>query len=61
MKTPYQAFEAENSEALQQAIQAIEKLENKPIKYLERIPRQSIAEQFFWFAMIGLLLLMVFR
>lgn len=61
MGTPYQAFEAENEQALQQAIQAIEKLENKPIKYLERIPRQSLSEQFYLSAIIGLLLLIIVR
>ena len=61
MDVPYQAFEAENEEALQQAIVAIEKQENKPIKYQERIPRQSLAKQCYLSAIIGLLFLLVIR
>lgn len=43
MNIPYRAFEAENPDALQNAIREIEKLENEPILYQEQIPRQPLS------------------
>ncbi|MEN8260379.1 MAG: VWA domain-containing protein [Pseudomonadota bacterium] len=40
---PYRAYEAENPEALEKAIADIERLENKPIRYPEKIPRQDLS------------------
>ncbi|MGR9072194.1 MAG: vWA domain-containing protein [Gammaproteobacteria bacterium] len=58
MEIPYQAFEAEDPEALQRAIEEIEKLENNPIRYREKIPRQELAEAFYFSAAFGLLILL---
>lgn len=40
--TPYTAYEAGTAEALQRAIQDIERLENLPITYTERLPREDL-------------------
>ena len=61
MGTPYRAFEAENSEALQDAIAEVGQLENKPIRYTEKIPRQSLVDFCYQWAIPGILLLLVVR
>lgn len=43
MEIPYHAYEAENPQALAQAITDIGRLESKPIRYLERIPRTDLS------------------
>lgn len=40
---PYRAFEAENPEAVQRAIAEVEKLENLPLRYLEKQPRRDLS------------------
>lgn len=40
---PYRAFQAESPGALGEAIEEIERLENKPIKYFEKIPRRDVS------------------
>ncbi|MGR8935961.1 MAG: vWA domain-containing protein [Gammaproteobacteria bacterium] len=61
MGIPYQSFEAEDPAALENAIRAIEKLENKPLIYDETVPRQSLAAWFYTAAAMGLLLLAMVR
>ncbi|MGR9115277.1 MAG: vWA domain-containing protein [Gammaproteobacteria bacterium] len=61
MDIPYRAFEAENPKALQDAIFEIGKLENKPIQYTETIARQSLAENCYQWAILGILLLLAVR
>ena len=41
--TQYSAFEAENPAAIANAIEAINKLESRPIRYVETIPRKNLA------------------
>lgn len=61
MGIPYQAFEAENSEALQQAIKEIGNLENKPIKYSNKIARQYLSKICYRWALYWILLLLAVR
>jgi mxaC protein len=41
--TPYRAYEAENPEALQKAIDDVNRLENLPITYRDTVPRRDLA------------------
>ncbi len=59
MDIPYHAYEAENPEALSQAIADIGQLENKPIRYLEKIPRTDLSSYFYSSAAFFTLLLLV--
>ena len=43
MGTPYRAYEAENSDALQNAIDDVNRLENRPITYLDSVPRRELS------------------
>jgi mxaC protein len=43
MGTPYRAYEAENPEALQKAIDEVSRLENLPITYLDTVPRREFS------------------
>ncbi|PKD40951.1 VWA domain-containing protein [Methylomonas sp. EFPC1] len=55
---PYQAYEAETPGALQQAIDDINRLENRPLHYFERIPKQDLSTRCYaWAAamLLGLL------
>lgn len=61
MDIPYRAFEAENPEALQQAITEIGKLERKPIRYTEKIARQSLTESCCRWALGGILILLAVK
>jgi mxaC protein len=54
----YRAFEAENPEAVAQAIGEIGKLERSPITYFERIPQQDLKGQAFGVALTALLVLL---
>ncbi len=56
--SPYQAYEAENPDALKKAIADINQLENLPMHYVERIPRQDLANACYVFATVMLLLLL---
>ena len=58
LKTPFNAYEAENPRTLQMAIDDINRKEKKPIKYLEKIPGKDFSNIFFIIAaaMIALLL-----
>jgi len=42
LKVPYQAYEAENPDAVRHAMEDINRLENKPFRYTERIPRRDL-------------------
>lgn len=54
---PYQAFEADNPEALRRAIAEVEKLENLPLHYFENLPRRDLSGGFFGAALAFLLVL----
>ena len=58
MGTPYRAYEADNPDALQKAIQAVDKLENLPITYLDTLPRRDVSGLFYGVA-LGCILLML--
>lgn len=58
LRTPYQAYEADDPASLAAAIEDINSKEKKPIQYLEKIPGQEFARHCYLLAalMIGLLL-----
>jgi len=58
LRTPFQAYEAENPKALEAAIADINQKEKKPIKYLEKIPGKDFTQLCYLIAalMIALLL-----
>ncbi len=58
---PYRAYEAENPEAVQQAIRDLEQLENHPLHYLEKQPRRDLTGYCLGAALAALLVLTVFR
>jgi len=58
MGTPYRAYEADNPDALQKAIQAVDKLENLPISYFDTLPRRDVSGLFYGVA-LGCVLLML--
>lgn len=58
---PYQAYEAENPKAMQRAIADLEKLENRPIVYREKLPRQDLSGACYGAAMVFLLILLAFQ
>ena len=55
----YRAFEAENPQAVAEAIAEIDKLEREPIRYIERIPQRDLAPWAFAAAAAGLGLLLM--
>lgn len=57
----YHAYEAEDPEAIRQAISDIEQLENKPVVYTETTPRTDLARPFFIVAVLLLTLLLAAR
>ena len=58
---PYRAFEAENPNAMEKAIAEVERLENLPLPYQERLPRVDLSNRFYGTALALLLILMAFR
>lgn len=42
LNIPYKAYQAENPEAVQEAIDDINQLENMPLHYIEKIPKQDL-------------------
>jgi mxaC protein len=52
LKSPFNAYEAENPKTLQLAIDDINRKEKKPIKYLERIPGKDYSNIFFAIAVL---------
>lgn len=58
MEVPYRAFETETPEAVEAAIAGIEQLENRPIHYSEKIPRQDLSGWLHSLALISLLILL---
>lgn len=57
----YRAFEAENPEAVRNAITEIGKLERSPITYFERIPQEDLCGAAFAAALAAMLLLLAAR
>ena len=58
MGTPYRAYEAENPEALQKAIDDVNRLENLPITYFDTVPRRDVSQGFYGAALACVLLLL---
>lgn len=58
LKTPFNAYEAENPRTLQMAIDDINRKEKKPIKYLEKIPGKDFSNIFFLIAAVLIALLL---
>jgi len=56
--SPYQAYEAESPDALKQAIADINRLENLPMHYVERIPKQDLSAACYSVATLLLLILL---
>ncbi len=61
LEIPYRAFEAENPNAMEKAIAEVERLENLPLPYREKLPREDWSGGFFGAALGLLALLMAAR
>jgi len=61
LETPYRAYEASDSQALQQAIADVNRLENLPITYSDLMPRRELAPYADGLALLCVLLLLVAR
>ena len=57
----YRAYEADSQQALQRAIDDVDRLENLPITTVEVVPRQPLASRCFAVALLALLLLLLAR
>jgi len=58
LRIPYRAFEAENPQAVAEAIAEIGRLEKKPITYLERVPQKDLSQYAYALALLSVLLLL---
>lgn len=58
---PYHAYQAENPNALKQAIDEIGQLENKPIQYLEKVPKKDVSKYCYGLALACLLIILAFK
>jgi len=54
----YRAYETENPEALQRAVQDVDRLENLPIRYQDVLPRRDYSTLCLSIALVGALLLL---
>ncbi|ODA66662.1 MxaC protein [Methyloligella halotolerans] len=59
LNIPYQAFEAENPAAVEEATVAIDRLERGPIRYSERIPQKDLSGLAYGVAAFAMLLLLL--
>ncbi|MGH8728345.1 MAG: vWA domain-containing protein, partial [Burkholderiales bacterium] len=55
--TPYQAFEAENPQAMESAIAEVGRLENMPIRFTEVLAKRDLSQWFFGAALVASLVL----
>ncbi|BDA85157.1 hypothetical protein Sa4125_26990 [Aureimonas sp. SA4125] len=58
---PYRAFEAESPDAVAAAIAEIDRLEAKPLTYVERLPRLELAAAAYWTALGAIAVLLVVK
>jgi mxaC protein len=56
---PYRAFEAEGPEATEEALRQIDRLERRPLRYLEKLPRRDLGAAFFTTALGAVALLLL--
>ena len=61
LDVPYRAFEAENPDAMEKAIAEVERLENLPLPYREKLPRKDLSGRFLVLALFLTLLLTAAR
>ncbi len=61
LEVPYRAFEAENPNAMEKAIAEVERLENLPLPYREKLPRQDLSGPFYGVALVLMVLLLSAR
>lgn len=61
MGTPYRAYEAENPEALQKAIEDVNRVERLPIQFTEVLPRRDLSQQCYGAALACALALLAFK
>ena len=61
LETPYRAYEAGDSQALQQAIADVNRLEKLPITYQDLVPRRELAPLLHALALLAVLLLITAR
>lgn len=52
MGVPYKAYEAENPQAVEQAMADIARLRNQPVRYQEALPRRDLSPIFYWLAFL---------
>lgn len=52
LDVPYQVFEADNPKSLAEAIEAVGRLENRPLRYFEILPRQDLSQLGFTMTLI---------
>jgi mxaC protein len=58
MGTPYRAYEAQNPEAMEKAIEDVNRLENLPITYADIVPRRDLSPVGYGVALACVLLLL---
>lgn len=58
LQRPYRAYEADNPEALQEAINDVNRLESLPITYFDTLPRRELASHAYAAALAAVLLLL---
>lgn len=56
--TPYRAYEAENVQALQEAIDDVNRLQNLPITYYDTVPQRDVSQYFYGAALACVVLLL---
>jgi mxaC protein len=61
LNIPYEAYQAENSDAMQKAIADINRLEQSPLHYLERVPKQDLTHVCYLAAMLGIVMLLAVK
>ena len=59
--TPYRAYEAENPETLQKAIDDVNRIERLPIQFTEVLPRRDLSQKCYGAALGCALLLLAFK
>jgi mxaC protein len=61
MGVPYRAYEAENPEALQKAIDDVNRVERLPLQFTEVLPRRDLSQLCYGAALVSALLLLAFK